>query len=101
MTASQLPSEHYELLWRGREVRVVYHPSALGFMTDYEHIEVLSNPRQALPITETGYRSLFLPSGAIEEGGGPVAFVTRWLDHKANTREWKQTDLQSRQGSLF
>ena len=36
-----------------------------------------------LPITETGYRSMFLPAHTIDEEGGPVAFVTTWRDYAA------------------
>lgn len=42
-----------------------------------------------IPITETGYRSHFLPDGNVEEHGGPEAYVLAWLDHEADSAAWK------------
>jgi hypothetical protein len=95
--------EHYALTWRGIDVRIVYEPRSIGPEDCvYAHLEVMTDgPRQPLPMTETGYQSLFLPAGSIESHDGPVAYVTRWLDHAANSPSWKAIERDMRQGSLF
>lgn len=42
-----------------------------------------------IPITETGYRSHFLPDGIVEDHGGPEAYVLALLDHEADSDAWK------------
>ncbi len=95
--------EHHALSWRGIGVCIVYQPRSAGTAEcPYEHLEVMSErPRQPLPITDTGYKSLFLPAGSIEMHGGPVTFVARWLDHAANAPQWQAAERDRRQGSLF
>lgn len=96
------------LEWRGIVVSVVYEPDWLGLAAKlgevsnaHLEIEVLSPERAALPITDTGYRSHFLPRSAVEQAGGPVAYVTAWLDEAAKAPAWKKREQQSRQLSLF
>lgn len=95
--------EHYALPWRGIDVRIVYQPHAMGPADcPYAHLEVMTDkPRAPLPMSETGYQSLFLPFGTIEQHGGPVAYVTRWLDHAAKSAAWKLIERDLRQGRLF
>jgi hypothetical protein len=52
-------------------------------------------------MTETGYRSHFCGTPLIDDEGGPVAFVRAWLDHAADTPEWKAKEAAARQFSLF
>ena len=96
-------TEHYTLPWRGIDVRIVYQPHATRPEDcPYAHLEIMTDkPRAPLPMTETGYQSLFLPFGSIELHGGPVAYVTRWLEHAAKSPAWKATERDLRQGSLF
>jgi len=51
------------------------------------HIEVYSTlPEKApLPITETGYLSIWLPESQLEKFGGALAYVTEFLEHKAKS----------------
>lgn len=58
-----------------------------------EHIELHSENRLALPVTETGYRSHFIPVGSVAQEGGPVAFVTAWLDFEAERTLWRGAQL--------
>jgi len=65
---------------------------------DYHHIEVRADQR--LPITETGYRSLFFPGS--EYGDADLAgFVTDWLDHAAQSKDWQCYVETSRKFSFF
>lgn len=94
------PSEHYQLYWRGIEVGIVYHPGPV-FCEGYVHLEIHTAPRTVLPITETGYRSLFLPKAEIDRVGCPVTYVGMWLDHAARSTAWRQVEAELRQGQLF
>ena len=88
--------------WNGIEIEIRYASHWCG--GDYtSHLEVRSvrPERTALPMTETGYRSHFTPCGTIEQRGGPVAFVTDWLEIEAKSPRWRAADVASRQGSLF
>lgn len=95
--------EHYSVTWRGIEILIVYAPNSTGTPEcPYSHLEVMTDrPRRPLPMTETGYQSLFLPAGSIEAQGSPVDYVTRWLDHAAKSVRWRATERDMRQGSLF
>ena len=96
-------TEHYALIWRGIEVAIVFQRDWTGLADcSYDHLEMMSVvPRQPLPMTETGYKSAFVPAGSIDELGGPVNYVTRWLDHAAKSSAWKSIERDTRQASLF
>jgi hypothetical protein len=94
--------------WRGVTVSVSYEPDWLGMSkrspeAATAHLEVQRvSPKWALlPITETGYRSHFLPRGSVERLGGPAAYVRAWLDEAAKAPDWKRREQQARQLSLF
>jgi hypothetical protein len=57
--------------------------------------------KAALPITETGYRSQFLPALELINAGGPVTFVTAWLDREAKSKDWQKRETVRQQGDLF
>ena len=67
----------------------------------HHEIETLHPTRTPLPITETGYRSHFTGSAAIEERGGPVAYVIAWLDDAAKSSAWKKIEAKGAQLLLF
>lgn len=98
-------TEHYEIRWRGLTVHVTYDRHAFGWpCEDYpvSHVQVANAlQRGPIPVSETGYKSLFLPFGEVETCGGVVAYVTRWLDAAALKPEWKATERDLRQGRLF
>jgi hypothetical protein len=94
--------------WQGVRVAVSYEPDWLGMAERTSdaataHLEVkrVSPNWAVLPITETGYRSQFLPRGAVERAGGPAAYVRAWLDEAAKAPDWRRKEFQSRQMSLF
>lgn len=96
------PQSHtYNLIWQGITVRVVHTPRR---WTAIEHLEIRSVAPEgaALPITDTGYRSHFLPIGTVDaHGGDVVAQVTAWLDEEAAKLAWLAHIEASRQGELF
>lgn len=82
--------EKHIIVWRGIAVEIIFTPEKFG-MTD--HIELRAADKTPLPVTETGYRSNFLPLRHVEAHGGAVAFVTAWLDHEAARIDWKGAQL--------
>lgn len=96
--AEKRPIEHHAIVWRGLAATVVFTPDSWA---GHSHIEVIAEPRTPLPITETGYRSLFLHVGEVEDAGGAASFVMRWLDTASKSPAWRAALAASRQGSLF
>ncbi|MCB1466069.1 MAG: hypothetical protein KDK08_02695 [Rhizobiaceae bacterium] len=85
--------------WRGVAISIDYR--IRRFHGDFDHLEIRVLGDGIIPITETGYRSHFLPHGIVEEFGGPDEYVTAWLDHEAESAEWKKREAAARQLSLF
>jgi len=84
--------------WRGIELEIRHKKN---WAAGIDHIEVISANREPLPITETGYRSLFILPERIAEFGTPVKYVLTWLDDAAQSKNWKLKEAQRRQFSLF
>jgi hypothetical protein len=90
------------LIWRGRTLEVRHTPDYLVAGTDHVEVEVMAPEGAPLPITETGYRSHFLPAELVAERGGAKAFVAQWLDNEAvsNAKAWAKADAKWRQPEL-
>jgi hypothetical protein len=97
----------YEIQWLNPvsnehvTIRITHARDYLSSGSD--HIEVESiNPRKApLPITETGYRSHFMPALELMNAGGPVTFVTAWIEQEAKGKVWSKAATAKQQGDLF
>ncbi|MBV1864925.1 MAG: hypothetical protein KUG74_10870 [Rhodobacteraceae bacterium] len=95
----------YQSDWLGIKLEIRHCPSWLsshGEMTT-QHIEIRSEGKVALPITETGYRSHFM-NGAealAQFNYDPVEFVLWWLEDAAKDPKWKRHEEAARQYSLF
>ncbi|MDP1736011.1 MAG: hypothetical protein Q8L23_01070 [Caulobacter sp.] len=88
--------------WQGIALSVSYETRWLDLESaNVAHLEVRSDGRVRLPITETGYRSHFLSPEAVTAAGGPVAYALAWLDYMAQSKEWKAHAEASRQLNLF
>ena len=85
--------------WRGVTIRIVFRKRR--WKSDLDHLEITAMDDAQIPITETGYRSHFLPDGIVEEHGGPEAYVLAWLDHEADSTAWKEKFEAAKQLSLF
>ncbi|KXF91840.1 hypothetical protein [Phaeobacter inhibens] len=103
---------HYEwhtLDWRGMLVEVRYCRSWSKlhsgqpdeFHMAHIEIETIEPARATLPITETGYRSHFVPEREVIAGGGALAYVEQALDEAASCRSWKTREQETRQYQLF
>lgn len=103
MTDNYVP---YSLDWRRIAVSISYSadwsPSFKEiYASPLAHLEICSDEGRPLPMTETGYRSHFTNAGVIDAEGGPVEFVRAWLDHAAQSPEWKAAEAKHQQLSLF
>lgn len=101
------PQTH-TLIWEGIELEIRYIKSwSASFEKTYGHamahleIRTITDTHQALPITETGYRSHFIAADEIEALGGPVGYVQAWLDEAAKDPVWKNSATASGQMALF
>ena len=88
-----------QIVWHGVSVEITYRKRR--WKSDFDHIELQVKDGRIIPVTETGYRSHFLPAGIVEEHGGPESYVLAWLDHEAENPDWKKRESASRQMSLF
>lgn len=99
--------EVHALLWRGVDIEISFERNWLGGDPNRPHatahltITAKVPDRARLPITETGFRSHFVPAYRIDEAGGPVAYVDAWVNDMARSREWIAYEQASRQLSLF
>lgn len=101
VTPRRAPTEHYIVMWNGISIQVIFDPDPHGRADGYAHLEVQAQNREPLPIAETGYRAIIIRTEAMDDYGGPVHFVSSWLDELADTREWKAAQADRRQGRLF
>ena len=65
------------------------------------HLEIITDNRAPLPITEMGYKSHFTSREVVEAEGGPVAYDIAWLNHEGTKPAWKAHEAAARQLSLF
>lgn len=97
--------EIVSLIWEAITIEVRYEPEWLGTIGEYRiaHLDITSlQPERApLPITETGYRSRFLPREEVDAEGGPEAYVRGWLEAAAKEPEWRNYVATTQQLSLF
>lgn len=96
-------SKECQFTWTSGHISVTV---GVTFDTSYgivEHLVVksLEPEKTRLPITETGYRSHFVPPGTVPACGGPVEAARKLLDEAAKAQEWQEYLQDSRQGSLF
>ena len=74
--------ETFSLDWKGQALTLRWCAKWSEDIT--AHLEIITEDRRPHPISETGYRSHFIPRERVEEAGGPVAYVKLWLESKDN-----------------
>lgn len=82
--------EQHKITWRGIALNITFKPDWLNVA---DHIELETDGRVPLPVTETGYRSHFMPVGRVMAYGGAVAYVTDWLEAEAKRMGWSGAQL--------
>jgi hypothetical protein len=91
----------HRLTWCGVRLAVRLTRNCFGY---YDHLEVrvLASPEaRPIPITDTGYRSHFLPIGEVEEAGGASAYLRVWLEQEACSSAYRRALARWRQLELF
>jgi hypothetical protein len=97
----------YEIDWRDPasdatvKLRISHARDYLSQGSDHVEIESIAPKRAPLPITETGYRSHFMPALELINAGGPVTFVKAWLAREALGKDWRQRSITRQQSDLF
>ena len=97
----------YEIDWLNAaasttvRIRITHARDYLSSGSDHLEIESIKPPKAPLPITETGYRSHFMNALELINAGGPVTFVTAWLDQDAKGKAWTKVATAKTQGDLF
>lgn len=86
-----------QIEWQGITITITHRKT--WPINSFSHIEVKANQR--LPMTETGYKSHFMPNEALSEYDGVIDFVTQWLEATCKTKEWLAHVESLRQPSLF
>jgi hypothetical protein len=92
--------------WNGITLEVSWEPEWLSRRSAPHrvgHIQITSiaPERAPLPVSETGYRSLFIDPAVVLEEGGPLTFVRDWLDQEADSPSWRAQQAEARQLALF
>lgn len=97
----------YEIDWRDPvtakivRIRITHSRDYLGQGQDHIEVESVAPAKTLLPITDTGYRSHFVSPLELINEGGPVTFVTAWLDREARGKDWQKQVAKHQQGNLF
>ena len=86
-----------DFTWNGIAITVSITHNWLH--TDHHHIELRAD--QPLPVTSTGYRSLFLPIDESRRFKSLEEVLKHWLDDAANSKEWIKAQEEQRQLKLF
>ena len=89
--------ETFTLVWEGLTIEVSHQANWLD--TGHWHIELRCD--DPLPVTQTGYRSYFVPSPAVSGQADITACVIGWLDDAAQTPEWRKHLTAAAQLKLF
>ncbi len=97
----------YEIAWLNPltdetiRIRITHARDYLSSGSDHIEVESIAPKKAPLPITETGYRSHFMTPLDLMNAGGPVTFVTAWIEHEAKGKAWNKATSARQQGDLF
>lgn len=83
MSKSPKEIRAFRLEWEGVTIFLKWEPDAHPGIIS--HLEIQSENRVRIPMTETGYRSHFCHKAEVEKLGGPVAYVRKWLEQESGT----------------
>ena len=99
----------YQLHWRGIKIAVSQRARPFGgaFKKNYGHdlihveIKSVSPERAPLPITETGYKSLWIIDENLEQFGDAATCAEWLLNEAAKSQEWQAIEEKAAQFDLF
>lgn len=93
------------IVWNNIKITVLLNMS--NFTTYVDHLELITENKQPLPVTETGYRSHFFKiKNCIPKNTTVLEWIYQWLDHEAKSnkkwqRYWKEHQKALQQPDLF
>lgn len=87
----------FTLHWQDFTITVEYQANWLN--SGHWHLQLRCDER--LPVTETGYRSIFVPEASFADEDEIRAFVTTYLDEAAQSKAWQAHLEDRRQMKLF
>lgn len=71
----------YDIFWQGIKIHLVWTEEYFtAFDFALAHLEIRTDKREAIPITETGYLSHFCDTISVEALWGPAEYVLDWLE---------------------
>ena len=89
--------ETFSLVWCDHDIEISVQANWLN--TGHWHIELRCTAR--LPVTETGYRSHFVPDGMFSGQDDVRMYVLDWLETAAGDPSWTCYVEDSKQLKLF
>jgi hypothetical protein len=82
-------------------IRITHQRDYLVSGTDHLSVDSIKPKKAPLPITATGYLSHFIPALQLVNAGGPVTFITAWLERETKSKTWQKQAAAKVQGDLF
>ena len=95
----------FNITWQGIDIEITCskpdYLSSYREIYGYEmlHIEVRS--ALPLPITETGYKSIFIAESELADKGGSLKYVTSYIEEMTKSKKGQNCLEDSRQFNLF
>ena len=89
--------ETFSMIWQERTIAVSFQANWLN--SGHCHVELRCIER--LPVTATGYRSIFVPDAGFVDEAAIAAFVSALLDDAAKDKTWLRYLGDSHQLTLF
>lgn len=89
----------FRIRWQGIAIYLKWEPNAYAGVIS--HLQIQSEHREAMPVTETGYRSHFCQRHEVEVWGGPVPYIRAWLDQESQSEARKTYAANSAKTQLF
>lgn len=86
-----------EIIWAGITIEVRFSKNWMSGIV--HHLELQAD--KPVSITETGYKSHFIPYDETLHLDDVLKFVVSWLDEAAQSRSWREYVETQRQGDLF
>ncbi len=101
--------EVFNITWQGIDIEITCyephymksHRNIYGFGMFHIEVKSISPERAPLPITETGYKSIFIAEPELAGKGGSLKYVTSYIDQVAKSEKWRNCQKNSRQFNLF
>jgi len=93
-----------QIIWEGITININYVENySRAFEKSYNeklsHIEIMAD--EELPITETGYKSIFIHHSNLMRWGGVEKYIIEELEHAAKSEVWRFKQESKNQLCLF